>query len=451
MEENQTINLGNVVNNNIATTSNIISVNTNSEQQTIQTQMEQPTSDILTTQPVVDNNTIIQGDIQQNDVTEEDSSIITSFKLKADIFKTMISNARKAAVCEPRLPITTAIQLNFKTEGLEVISTDGANNLIQKNNTVKFNNNLTIGIAADLLDKLVSKIDTDDIEIRFNEKERQITIVGGGEFVFPEIYEQGSFEPIHIDDKYIDKVNTDYKKIDINGFKDLVSQANIFTGNYNIFRQLSGIYCSDKVYSTDKNNMYGRTNINDLVNDTFCLSKEFVTLLLSLNFDPNNTMIGYVKDDTNIIKAIVIKDDNMILSGPVDEYQSEYPIEVVKGILSKSFNSSFTFDKNKLVSILDKASLFLIPGTDRDSAKFTISNNTLRVDTFNNNASQSLAISNSTVQQEISFNLQIINTKNALDNLNSDEITMTIDVEGKTMVILRDKDTIEILSIMNEI
>ena len=53
--------------------------------------MEQPTSDILTTQPVVDNNTIIQGDIQQNDVTEEDSSIITSFKLKADIFKTMIS------------------------------------------------------------------------------------------------------------------------------------------------------------------------------------------------------------------------------------------------------------------------------------------------------------------------------------------------------------------------
>ena len=197
--------------------------------------------------------------------------------------------------------------------------------------------------------------------------------------------------------------------------------------------------------------MYGRTNINDLVNDTFCLSKEFVTLLLSLNFDPNNTMIGYVKDDTNIIKAIVIKDDNMILSGPVDEYQSEYPIEVVKGILSKSFNSSFTFDKNKLVSILDKASLFLIPGTDRDSAKFTISNNTLRVDTFNNNASQSLAISNSTVQQEISFNLQIINTKNALDNLNSDEITMTIDVEGKTMVILRDKDTIEILSIMNEI
>lgn len=397
--------------------------------------------------PQVNNTVVTTTPVEETKPVEP--VVMNKHQLKTETLREMVNIAKKAAICENLMVTTTVMELIFSPDSFKIITTDGANVLIQEDKTVKFTNELKLCVSADLFTKLLNKIETEYVELQYNEQDRKISLIADGEFTFSEIFDQNTFQPIVINTTPAEILPTDTSvNFNIDTYKDIIAKARTLSGNPTVFNSLSGVYSSDKICSSDKSNIFGAPNIPELVNETFYMSEKFVDLLLESNISGNVTM-ALRKGADGAVTNIIIKTDSTVLSGPVHLDQSKFPIQKMSPYFTKTFDNEFTFNKTKLVNMLERCALFLDPNKDKDSCEFSIQGNSMTVKSFNIASKQDIAIEGNNIPQDFEFNLNIPSVIKALKNCDDEMVTMHVDVENKVNVAITFGDIVEILSIIN--
>ncbi len=420
----------------------IQTIPSNQLQDTIETYME----------PVVE---VKQEDTEETKLSTQEPVVQSGkqycYKLKTQNLVNIVNNVKKAAIGEDRLLTTTIIQLVFSPEGLELKATDSLDILTQIDTSTKFVDNCTLCVNAELFTKLVNKLDTEEVELEYDKENHILNVHSNGVFKIPEQYDPGTGLPINIPDESLEVLPTDvHKVVNIDTFKNLIQRSNVFAGNSNIYAQLSGVYCADKIYSTDKVCMFCTDNIPELKDETFYMSPQFVSLLITTDFD-EEVNFYFRKDATNNTAYIIVKDSVRTLGGPVSDYTDKYPLEAINRITVMNYNNDFNVNKNLLISILDKASLFIEKNSKSQSCNFVVNNinKTLSVQTFNKQADQIISIDGQNIPQG-TYCLKVENMMKALRNCVDDTVTIYTDESNDTCCKIVSDDITQSVSYSND-
>ena len=193
----------------------------------------------------------------------------------------------------------------------------------------------------------------------------------------------------------------------------------------------------------DNSNGNFRTINNRQIKDCYFQGK----VVKVLNID-SDAKIGYTYDADNNIRALTIESENIILTGPTDPTQDEFPVSDVINVINFPFTNSFKTDKDKLLNAMQVAELFIVPNSDKDSCNVEVNGttNTMRVVNFNQQANLLLPIVGSTVPNA-SYKLNIQKVIAALKNIDSAEIEIFVSVNNSNIIKITDGTLNEVLSV----
>ena len=368
--------------------------------------------------------------------------------------KDMVKNACNLAVSVDGITLTTLIQLMFTKDGLIMKATDNDNILVEKNSNITYNQEISIAVRSELFQKLVNKLNTEYIELVPDTQSRIVTIIADEDkFQLTEVYDQEDGQSINIDNPfYTEGVNG--IPFDGNALNDRLSTVKSFTSTTNVYAVLTGVYLSDKIYATNRDDMICVPNLPELTGETMYLTDKFVKAFTAMTFTGETKM--YVqKDEDGIATSVTIYDDNKILSGPVNPDIDKFPIEPLRKLLSKDLSNIFSIDGNKLYSKLDIATLFVNSIQDKDTLGVTTlpQETALNIKTRNGASNTVLKLNvidpNKSELKPQQFGLFLTGMLNILKNIDRTDVKMSIgnsDVAGETVVIIYSGDYIALSS-----
>lgn len=393
----------------------------------------------------------------------------TGFELKdkyvfnTKLIKNLLNLAKKGASCNPQSDVTTIFDIIFDNDKLKIITTDSRNYLILEDKSVGFTNSFHCNIGVnDTINKL-RVMDGDQVEFK------SITTPNGDKFIglvndletgssttTPEIYDYTTGLSFAFDTPDHDIKDTDIQ-VEIDGikFKQLIQNVSTGTLNPNLDRDeiLKGIYCADKIYASDSNNIFGIANLPQLQQYVFYMPNDLVKLFLSLNFSAKTTMA--LRKDGDTITNIIFKDSEKTLFGTTsivnkDFYTGEFPVDILKRYITTDYPCKFTINKQKLESSLKLAELSITPNTDAECCHFELDtiSGLLKVYTLNLETMQNLVIQGLT-ESFNPFYLKIKDLLNILNNCYNDYITFEIDNKDQKNIKIIDNDACYITAIQN--
>lgn len=434
-------------------------------------QVQQPVTNIVqqpaqvTPQYVSSESVVVTGTVNTQPVTEsavqnvapvseatpavQQPQIFDNYKIKTETLRNFLNNAVKVAIGEARIMLTTVIMLEFSNNGFKMIAADGDLVLVQKDSNCKFTNELSIGVSADLFPKLVSKIDSEYVELVPDASNRTIKVIADNdEFILSEIYDTQTGEVVNIDDRS-NSLNTSPIKFNFDEFKDIIKKANILSGNGNVNNELGGIYCAEKICTTDKSNAFGSNNLPELKDETFYLSAKYVKVLVQLDFGTETTL-SFQRAEDGVNKAVAINSDSVYFFGALDPTIDQFPVDNVRALLKVDFDNSITISRSKVVSILDKAALFLVENQDDSACSISIDGgaSSITIRNFNGSTKQTINVNGVNIPTT-SFNINIKNTIKSLNNFDSDQVTLKVGNENSgEFIILQDEKIKQLLSMV---
>lgn len=368
--------------------------------------------------------------------------------------KDMVKNACNLAVSVDGITLTTLIQLMFTKDGLVMKATDNDNILIEKNPNITYNQEISIAVRSELFQKLVNKLNTEYIELVPDTQSRIVTIIADEDkFQLTEVYDQEDGQSINIDNPFYTEGESGIP-FDGSALKDRLDTVKSFTSTTNVYAVLTGVYLSDKIYATNRDDMICVPNLPELTGETMYLTDKFVKAFTAMSFTGETKM--YVqKDENGLATSVTIFDDNKILSGPVNPDIDKFPIEPLRRLLSKDLSNIFSIDGNKLYSKLDIATLFVNSIQDKDTLDVsTLPQETaLNIKTRNGASNTILKLNivdpNKAELKSQQFGLFLTGMLNILKNIDRTDVKMSIgnsDVEGETVVIIYSGDYIALSS-----
>lgn len=368
--------------------------------------------------------------------------------------KDMVKNACNLAVSVDGITLTTLIQLMFTKDGLIMKATDNDNILVEKNSNITYNQEISIAVRSELFQKLVNKLNTEYIELVPDTQSRIVTIIADEDkFQLTEVYDQEDGQSINIDNPfYTEGVNG--IPFDGNALNDRLSTVKSFTSTTNVYAVLTGVYLSDKIYATNRDDMICVPNLPELTGETMYLTDKFVKAFTAMTFTGETKM--YVqKDEDGIATSVTIYDDNKILSGPVNPDIDKFPIEPLRKLLSKDLSNIFSIDGNKLYSKLDIATLFVNSIQDKDTLGVTTLPQETALNIKTRNGASNTVLKLNVIDPTKSelkpqqFGLFLTGMLNILKNIDRTDVKMSIgnsDVAGETVVIIYSGDYIALSS-----
>lgn len=378
------------------------------------------------------------------------------FIIKTEDLKEMVKNACLLTKNVDGLLVTQVVQLVFSREGFIIKSTDKTNVLVQKNTSIKYNEDLSIAIKADLFEKLVNKLVTEYVEILFDSETRVITLITGeSKYQFAESYDAVDGQNINIEDNFYNE-SEQFITFDGNAFKERINQVSSFTSSKDVEAVISGVYCADRIYATNRNDIAVVANDPKLVNETFYLMDKYTNILTQLSF-VGETQIGFNKDETGKITSLTIKDDTKMLSGPTNPDVALFPVSTLQKLINIDLGNEFEIDANQLFSILDTAKLFINAIEDKEVIEVQVQDETKTLVIKTKNGS---SVSRFTLKPvdptrvkliNHSFGLFITNTLEVLKNIDRSKVTISIGclTSDNSFIIVRSQGAVILTSMKN--
>lgn len=427
-------------------TANPTPINTTAQQPVINTQQPQPQV----------NNIPQQQSTAAKPEPVKQSIESDKFIIKTEDLKEMVKNACLLTKNVDGLLVTQVVQLVFSREGFIIKSTDKTNVLVQKNTSIKYNEDLSIAIKADLFEKLVNKLVTEYVEILFDSETRVITLITGeSKYQFAESYDAVDGQNINIEDNFYNE-SEQFITFDGNTFKERINQVSSFTSSKDVEAVISGVYCADRIYATNRNDIAVVANDPKLVNETFYLMDKYTNILTQLSF-VGETQIGFNKDETGKITSLTIKDDTKMLSGPTNPDVALFPVSTLQKLINIDLGNEFEIDANQLFSILDTAKLFINAIEDKEVIEVQVQDETKTLVIKTKNGS---SVSRFTLKPvdptkvkliNHSFGLFITNTLEVLKNIDRSKVTISIGclTSDNSFIIVRSQGAVILTSMKN--
>lgn len=310
--------------------------------------------------------------------------------------KKLLKAVMSTAICEPNIPISNIIEFTFANEGLTAKASESANMIVYHDPTYRFTKAANLSLEAKLLDNLMSKVDDDELITITPSPETgsALITISSGEFIVSERNDSTTGEPIHIIPAW-EASNTEPIKIDYAKLKDKLTRAFVLASKGNVTAATSGVYLDgNKIISSDGNGAYVCDNLPELANERFCMSREMINILSSVELDSTKSTMSFNKDANGVIQAIFITDGNVTVSGIKDQNESIFPLEALHSIVSMTANRAFetTLSKQEVAKILARLNVFVSVLSDKDIVEFSINEQSIAISNKNGRAKQEIKL-----------------------------------------------------------
>lgn len=415
-------------------------------QQTVIQQPVQVQASVQEAAPQVETQPVVQ---EQPKV--EGPQVFDKFMIRTDTLREFISNASKVANCNSIIEISSVILLEFSPNGFKMYATDNNIVLTQRDPSVRYMTEFSIGIDAAKFPKLVSKLTSEYIELVPRPENRTVELYSDeNKFILAEKYDNDTgSSPIILENKQ--QINEAIpEKVDISKLSEMAKRAISLIGQEteNSEPGYGSVYCSKYICATNRSSIFGCANSSILSNYEFYLTKSAVGLLASLPFS-KETSIGFMKAENGEYLKIFIYDDNTFMSAPLDVLPDTYPLETINNALSTELAERYAVNKTKLYNAIDIAMLFLDGLQDRNGCNFKYDATTkkLHVRNYNGSTNQKVnVVSDSMKSRE--FNIDISAALRAVNNCDTEDIVIEIHPVDNSYIVIRNNGIIQVLSMV---
>ena len=271
-------------------------------------------------------------------------------KIKSNILKEMVSRVILGASNNKLIPITGLIGIELMNNDLSLTTTD-ATNYIKVTESVEDFNNFYVTVSAELFSKLISKMTSEYIDIEITDN--ALIVKGNGEYKLDiQLDEDGSV--VKFPDKFseypLDITTVEYIKKET--IDKVLNTNKAAVANTMEIPCYTGYYFGKDIISTDTFKICA-TDIN-VFKEPCLISPQAMDLLGVFTDDvidvynlPNNIMIF----TTPKIQVYTIQLDGI----------EDFAVEPITELVNTEFESSCKFNKNTMVNLLDRISLFISP------------------------------------------------------------------------------------------
>lgn len=287
-------------------------------------------------------------------------------------FQNMVAKAVKGAGMNNDLLMTQLMSISLKDNMLTLETTDNNNYLYVRQDKVA-GDDFTVVVTADKFAKLISKLTCQDVTLEIPVAKQgeldKLVIKGNGKYVIELPYDENGdlIEfPDPLENTTGDFWSTGETKLSTIRHILATAKAALLVGKEDMC--YSDYYVGDRVVATDTYKICG-IDIK-IFDEPKLISPQFLDLLDVMSSE--NIDIRY-KDD-----VVIFETGEVVVYGTVDEGIEEYQIDAISGLLDEQFPSSCKIEKQPLMQMLDRLSLF-VDVFDKNSVYLTFTKDGLLV------------------------------------------------------------------------
>lgn len=291
-------------------------------------------------------------------------------KLRAEILKDMLSKAVKAASDNKLIPITSLLKIEAKDGVITLETTDATNYLYIKGKT-ESTDSLYAVVNVDIFSKLIARTTSEFVELSVTKDIPILKVKGNGDYTIEMPLDENGGLIIYPDP--VAEI-TDFE------FEDTVKRSVVNTILTSVKPSLAttyenpcyvGYYVGDQILATDSYKIAG-------LNEVFMQKEAKETLISPELMD----LLGVVTADIIKVKAqnnrFVYITDEVIVYGPEMDGKEDFAVDAIEGLLDTEFENTCKLNKNSLLSVLDRLSLFISP-YDKNAIRLTFAKDGLQI------------------------------------------------------------------------
>lgn len=435
---------------------------------------------------VENNNTNIEPEVEVNNYENpiaEFTSNKPKLKVRAASLIAAMANVQLVAKNDPKLNITSVIQLKFTSNGVYVIGNDLSNVIkvfIPKDDVQECSIDMSIGVEAGRLSALVAKMNTEGVVLfDLNEENHYVTIeyekngVLKGRWILREKFDISSGQSINLltYDEYdnipmtgvdFGKLKTKLKTIESYQVPD---QNNEYYG--------STYFDEDMIFITDKNNFAIQKSVDGLRGTELLVPNDYIKLLFTVNLK-GGVGFGYISDnETKRNKTLIVRDclqfnesnlgsatianikelgvqttiiGTLSFERDFDTFKN-YALAAYKNIENSDFEFQVVLNRVQLIESINRANVFL-GKDDRNGCFFEIKKGSLIISTLDGTAKEiiynPLTDYNTEKINQIKDNYEVEGSTRRAVTLSSKETILNTDIKPFKL------DTVRFLLALND-
>lgn len=301
--------------------------------------------------------------------------------MKTVTFQNMVAKAVKGAGMNNDLFITQLMSISLKNNELVLTTTDASNYLYVIEHKVA-GEDFNVVVGVDKFAKLISKLTCEDVVLELTEGKNgeldKLTIKGNGKYVLELPYdEEGKLIqfPDPLEEASEGFFNTTEVNLSTIRHILLTAKAALLVGKDDLC--YSDYYVGERIVATDTYKICG-IDIK-IFDEPKLISPQLMDLLDVMS---SETIEVRYNDD-----VVIFETDGAIVYGKTDEGIDQYQIEAISSLLDEQFPSSCKIEKQPLVQMLDRLSLF-VDVFDKNSVYLTFTKDGLAVSSKQDSGSE---------------------------------------------------------------
>lgn len=278
-------------------------------------------------------------------------------------FQNMVAKAVKGAGMSNDLFITQLMSISLSDNRLTLTTTDNNNYLYVRQEKVA-GDDFNVVVPVDKFSKLISKLTCPEMTLEVQSKDGELdklVIKGNGRYVIELPYDENG-ELIDYPDPLSDTDGDFWSsgEVQLTTIRHILNTAKaaLLVGKDDMC--YSDYYCGERVVATDTYKICG-IDVK-LFDEPKLISPQLMDLLDVMSQE--NIDVRY-KDD-----VVIFETSDVTVYGLVDEGVEDYKIDAISGLLDEQFPSSCKIEKQPLMQMLDRLSLF-VDTFDKNSVYLT--------------------------------------------------------------------------------
>ena len=265
--------------------------------------------------------------------------------VKASILKELVSRSIKGASQNKLIPLTSFMAIQLKDGKLTLITTDASNYLYVRQSDVA-GKDFYVVVQVEQFSKLIGKLTCETVTLEL--KKSVLIVTGNGEYKI-ELPLDENGELIKFPDPMEQEVEegSDVSLVTVKTILNSIKPSLAVTMEVPVYTRY---YFGERVVGTDSYKM-ASLNKKVLGVDPVLISQETMELLDVMTCET----IQFHQNES----VIVFSSPDCIVYGHIMDGVQDYPIDAINGLVDEQFESSCKLDRNALLSILDRISLFV--------------------------------------------------------------------------------------------
>jgi DNA polymerase III sliding clamp (beta) subunit (PCNA family) len=296
--------------------------------------------------------------------------------------QTMVAKSMKGASCNKMIPLTSLMAIQLKDHTLTLITTDATNYLYITEDKID-GDNFYVVVQAEMFSKLIARLTCEKVSLEL--KDNFLCVKGNGNYSIElPLNEEGELikypDPLAPTEKdliELDDINLSTIRLILNTAKSSLAETNEVPC-------YTGYYVGNSVVATDTYKICG---IDIPLLDTPALIGPETMDLLDLLTDEKVNVLR--KNNTMVFKTHGCTVYSKTMDG-IEDFQ----IDVISDLINQEFDSSCKVNKDALVQLLDRLSLF-VSAYDKNGVYLTFTREGLQIDSKQANSSEIIPYSES--------------------------------------------------------